>query len=173
MPLTPAHGAAASGGACDIFLHVQAKRAGKVKGEARSAGHTDDIVVSGWRWGVSVSSSIGTTSATSRRSYSALTIDKQIDSATTALMSALVTNDEIKEAKLSMRRAGGAQEDFFLITLKDARISSVQHEAGADGDTVEKVAISFTKVEVEYRGQQTSGGRGASTVFTDELASNA
>jgi type VI secretion system secreted protein Hcp len=156
-------------GACDIFLHVQAKRAGKVKGEARSPGHADDIVVSGWRWGLSVSSSVGMTRETSLRSYNALTVVKAIDCATTALMSALATNDEIKEAKLTMRRAGGDQEDFFLITLKDARIASVNHEVDDGGDTRETLAISFTQVEVEYRGQRSTGGRGASYVFTDSL----
>jgi len=162
------HGPTGSG-ACDIFLHVQTKRAGKVKGEARGAGHADDIVVAGWRWGLAVSASVGTTRETSLRSYTALTVFKQIDSATTPLMSALATNDEVKEAKLTMRRAGGEQEDFFLITLKDARIASVQHEADADGETRETLTLSFTQVEVEYRGQRTTGGRSASTVFTDSL----
>jgi type VI secretion system secreted protein Hcp len=156
-------------GDCDIFLHVMAKRAGKVKGEAKSAGHADDIVVNGWRWGLSVSASVGMTRETSLRSYTALTVFKGIDSATTALMSALATNDEIKEARLSMRRAGGEQEDFFLITLKDARIASVQHEVDGEGDTRETLTLSFTQVEVEYRGQRASGGRGASTVFNDSL----
>lgn len=156
-------------GACDIFLHVMAKRAGKVKGEARGPGHADDIVVSGWRWGLSVSSSVGMTRETSLRSYSALTVFKSIDSATTALMAALATNDEIKEARLTMRRAGGEQEDFFLVTLKDARIASVNHEVDDNGDTRETVGISFTQVEVEYRGQRATGGRGASHVFTDSL----
>jgi type VI secretion system secreted protein Hcp len=169
MPL--AQRPAAASGDCDIFLHVQTKRAGKVKGEARSAGHADDIVVTGWRWGLSVSASVGMARETSLRSYTALTVIKSIDSATTPLMSALVTNDEVKEAKLTMRRAGGEQEDFFLITLKDARIASVNHEVDAVGDTREVVSLTFTEVEVEYRGQKATGGRGASSVFTDSLPS--
>jgi len=171
--MPPALDGPAGSGASDIFLSVTAKRAGKVKGEARSPGHADDIVVSGWRWGLSVSSSVGMTRETSLRSYNALTVYKQIDSATTALMSALATNDEIKEAKLTMRRAGGEQEDYFLITLKAARIASVQHEVDAAGDTRETLSFTFTEVEVEYRGQRSTGGRGASTVFTDSLPSRA
>lgn len=165
MPNAPA----AVRGDCDIFLHVQTKRAGKIKGEARGAGHADDIVVSGWRWGLSVSASVGMTRETSLRSYTALSVFKQIDSATTSLMSALATNDEVKEAKLTMRRAGGEQEDFFTVTLKEARVASVQHEVDAAGETRETVSLSFTQVEVEYRGQRASGGRGASSVFTDAL----
>src|SRR5262252_1215370 len=110
----PAQAPSHSGGSgADTFLHVQTKRAGKVKGEATEPGHADDIHVVGWQWGLASGSALGNTQATSRRSYSALTIHKQVDAATTALMSALATNDEVKEAKLTMRRAGGTQEDFF------------------------------------------------------------
>jgi type VI secretion system secreted protein Hcp len=157
----------------DIFLHVQTKRAGKVKGEATSQGHADDIIVAGWSWGLTAGSALGNTQATARRSYTALTVRKSIDQATTALMSALATNDEVKEAKLTMRRAGGAQEDFFIVTLKAARITSVQHETTADGSTHETVTLAFTEVEVEYKPQRASGGRGGSTMFTDSLPTQA
>ena len=160
-------------GGTDTFLHVQTKRAGKVKGEVATPGHTDDISVAGWHWGLAAGSALGDTQATARRSYTALTVPKRVDAATTPLMSALATNDEVKEAKLTMRRAGGVQEDFFLITLKGARITSLQHDAGADGDVRETLTIAFTDVEVEYRPQRSSGGRGGSTVFTDSLPTRA
>ena len=160
-------------GGTDTFLHVQTKRAGKVKGEASSLGHADDIIIAGWHWGLSAGSALGDTQATARRSYTALTVHKRVDMASTALMSALATNDEVKEAKLTMRRAGGAQEDFFLITLKGARITSLQHDASADGDVRETITIAFTEVEVEYRPQRSSGGRGGSTMFTDSLPTRA
>lgn len=153
----------------DIFLHVQTKRAGKVKGESKVAGHVDDIVVSGWHWGLSASTAIGTAQATGRRSYTALTVRKGIDAATTPLMSALATNDEVKEARLTMRRAGGQQDDYFIITLRGARISGVEHEVEGDGSTRENVTIAFTQVEVEYRLQGASGVRGGATTFTDQL----
>ena len=153
----------------DVFLHVQTKRAGKIKGEAVAPGHADDILVSGWQWGVSANAALGGAVATGRRSYQALTVHKQVDSATTALLSALATNDEVKEARLTLRRAGGEQEDFFSITLKDARIASLQHSGEGDGGTREVVTIAFTKVEVEYRPQKGSGQRGGASTFQDEL----
>ena len=162
-----------TGSAVDLYLHVQTKRAGKIKGEAAASDHADDIELSGWQWGLSASSALGNTQAASRRSYTALTVTKRIDAATTPLMSALVSNDEVKEAKLTMRRAGGEQEDFFIITLNDARVASVQHVADAEGGTTETVSIAFTKVEVEYRPQKASGQRGGSTMFSDELPQQA
>jgi type VI secretion system secreted protein Hcp len=160
------------GGGADVFLHLQTRRAGKVKGEAANEGHVDDIVVSGWHWGLSASSALGSTQATSRRSYSALTVVKHIDQATTALMAALATNDEVKEARLTMRRAGGSQEDYFTIKLQSARITSLQHECGDDGSTRETLTIAFTRVDVEYRPQRSTGLRAGATSFSDELPQN-
>ena len=155
--------------AADIYLHVQTKRAGKIKGESTSTGHADDIVVTGWHWGVRANSALGSVGASERRSYTALTIHKQIDRSTTGLMSALVTNDDVEEAKLSLRRAGGAQEDYFIVQLKDARISSVEHTTDALGHPSETVSIVFTKIEVEYRPQLSTGLRGGGTTFSDEI----
>lgn len=164
IPSVPRLGAGA-----DSFLHVMASRAGKVKGESTSVGHVEDIELTGWQWGLNASSAIGSTQATGRRSYSALTVFKRIDAATTPLMAALATNDTIKEARLTMRRAGGEQTDFFKITLRAARITSVQHTADADGNTSESVSIAFSKVDVEYRPQTAAGGWGGAMTFTDEL----
>jgi type VI secretion system secreted protein Hcp len=157
------------GGSGDIFLAVQTKRAGKVKGEAASPGHEGEIVAQGWQWGVTANVALGSTQATSRRTYRFLVVHKRIDSATTALLSALATNDEVKEARLTMRRAGGEQADYFSIVLKQARIADLVHQASADGDTVESVSIAFGEVEVEYRPQLRSGGAGGATTFSDVL----
>jgi type VI secretion system secreted protein Hcp len=169
MPSTNPNAAAAGGGAADVYLHVQTARAGKVKGEATGAGHADDIDVLSWSWGLTATSALGSKQATARRSYSALTVTKRIDQASTALMSALATNDAVKEAKLTLRRAGGDQDDFFIITLKGARITSLQHQGEGDGETRETVTIAFTKIEVEYRLQKATGQRGGAAIFNDEI----
>lgn len=167
MPVSP--GTAGRNGSADYFLHVQTKRAGKLKGESVAPGHAEDIAVLRWSWGISAGSALGDMQATARRSYSALTVVKQLDTASTALMSALATNDEVKEARLSMRRAGGEMEDFFSITLKGARITSLQHQGQEDGGSEEVVTIAFTEVSVEYRPQRSSGLRGGASTFTDTL----
>jgi type VI secretion system secreted protein Hcp len=153
----------------DIFLHVQTKRAGKIKGEATAPDHENDIVVASWTWGLSAGSAVGSGKATARRTYKHLTIRKRIDSASTALMSALATNDEVKEAKLTMRKAGDAQVDFFTIVLGGARVSALDIEVDEQGTPVERVEFAFTKVEVDYRRQESSGQSGATSSFMDEL----
>ena len=47
--------------------------------------------------------------------------------------------------------------------------AGVQHATDETGGTRETVSFAFTEVEVEYRLQKSSGGRGGSTVFTDNL----
>jgi type VI secretion system secreted protein Hcp len=153
----------------DIFLHVQTKRAGKIKGEASATEHEDDIVVASWNWGLSAGSALGSGKATARRTYKHLTVFKGIDSASTSLMSALATNDEVKEARLAMRKAGDGQVDFFTIILGGARVSAIEIEVDDSGTPVERVEFAFTKVEVDYRRQEGSGQAGATSSFLDEV----
>ena len=155
--------------ASDMFLHVQTKRAGKIKGEVTTEGHKDDIAVFTWVWGVSANTAIGSTAATARRAYRHLVLTKGIDSASTGLLSALVSNDELREATLTLRKGGGKALDYFRMVLKDARIVAVDIEVHPDGRPVERVTIAFMKIEIEYQPQQAAGiGAGAYT-FTDEV----
>ena len=165
MPVAPN----SSGGAIDVFLSVQTKRAGKLKGESRAVDHTDEIVVQGWSWGLAASSALGSSQATGRRSYKNLVVTKRIDSSSTSLMSVLATNDEVKEAKLSMRKAGEGQRDYFTIKLSGARLEQVTHEVSATGEARERVDIVFTKVDVEYKQQDTAGRLATNVSFSDEI----
>ena len=164
----PSQAAAAAGGS-DIYLHVQTRRAGKIKGEAVASEHEDDIVVARWNWGLAAGSAMGSGQATARRSYKHLTVFKAIDAASTGLMSALATNDEVREAKLAMRKSGDNQVDYFTVLLGGARINAVDIEVDGSGAPVERVEFSFTRVEVEYRRQQASGQLGAGSTFSDEV----
>lgn len=160
---------ASGSGKSDIFLHLQTKRTGKLKGESKSAGHVDDIQVQSWTWSVSSASAVGSIQATARRSYTALTIFKTIDVATTAIMSALISNDEVKDARLTMRKSGGDPLDYFTIKLAGARIQQVSHEVSATGEALERVDIVFTKVDVEYKQQSSAGGLVNNLSFADEI----
>lgn len=155
--------------ASDVFLHVQTKRAGKIKGEAAVPDHVDDILVRSWSWGVSAGSALGSGQATARRSYKHLAIVKALDSASTSLMSALATNDEVKEARLAMRKAGDDQIDFFTILLRGARVTAIDIDVDEHGAPTERVEFSFTQVEVQYRRQESGGQGGASNSFSDEF----
>jgi type VI secretion system secreted protein Hcp len=169
MPTTTPTRSPGESAGSDVFLAVKTKRAGAVKGESLAAEHKDAIVVQSWNWGVAASSAIGSTQATGRRSYKNLVVCKRIDCATTALMSVLATNDEVKEAKLSMRKAGEGQRDYFTITLNNARITGVDLDCDDNGDTIERVTFTFNKVQVDYEVQLASGQRGSGFSFQDDI----
>ena len=153
----------------DIYLSVQTRRAGKVKGEAVAPDHEGEIAIRSWNWGASSNTPQGASQPTSRRSYRHLVLVKSIDSASTALLNALATNDEVREAKLTMRKAGDGQQDYFFLTLNAARVVGLDLETGESGETLERVTLAFSKVQIEYRPQQSTGGRGASFTFNDDV----
>ena len=159
----------ASGEGSDIFLHVQTKRAGKIKGESSTEGHADDIEVRGWNWGAQAGSAIGSTVSTARRSYRQLAVFKGVDSASSGLLSALATNDEVREATLMMRKAGGEALDYYCMTLGGARVIGIDIDVDEHGRPIETVTFAFTKIEIEYKRQQTSGISGGSYNFVDEV----
>jgi type VI secretion system secreted protein Hcp len=159
---------AVTGGA-DVYLSVRTKRAGELKGEANSKGHTNAIAAHGFQFGMSSGAAVGSTQATGRRQYKHLVVFKRLDSGTTSLMGALATNDEIKELKLSLRKPGDGQDDFFTIKLASARVIGVDLDCDASGETVERATFAFTKIDVEYRVQGADGVLGASSTFSDEL----
>jgi type VI secretion system secreted protein Hcp len=157
----------------DIFLHVQTQRAGKIKGEVTTENHVGDIEVRSWRWGVNATTAIGSTEATGRRQYKHLTVVKGLDTASTGLLSALVRNDEVKEAKLTMRKGGGEALEYYVMTLGKARVVGVDVDVDDAGKPTEQVAFAFTKIGIEYIGQS-GGGQGLGTLaFDDELLGSA
>ena len=167
--VTSAKHAPAAG--ADAYLSVRTKRAGELKGEVSAKGHENSIDVHGFEFGVAASSAIGSGQATARRQYKHLVVMKRLDSSSTSLMSALATNDEIKELKLSLRKPGLGQEDFFTITLSGARVVGLDIDFDAGGETVERASFAFTKIDVEYRVQGADGILGAASTFTDEFLS--
>ena len=96
---------------------------------------------------------------------------KPVDSASTGLMSALRSNEVIKKAVLTVRKAGGvASVPFLTITVEKARIVSHRLNNVQDGapELGEEVRIAFYKVQVEYRPQDASGaGKGVNTFETE------
>ncbi len=167
IPQNANQGAADAG--ADVFLHVQTKRAGKIKGESTTTGHTDDIELRGWTWGAQAGSAIGSTAATARRSYKQLVVIKGMDSASTGLLSALATNDEVRECTIAMRKAGGEALDYYRMTLSGARVVAIDLDIDAQGRPLEKVAFAYTKIDIEYKRQDAAGASAGAFAFTDEV----
>jgi type VI secretion system Hcp family effector len=139
-----------------VYLHVQSRRAGKIKGEAKAPGHVDEIELTAWQWGAQASAAMNGTASMGRTqcTYRALTIYKRFDTATTALMWALARNEELREVRLTMRRpvsSDGVEEDVFTITLSDARVVALDQEVAANGSSREGVTFESKVVQTQYQ----------------------
>ena len=155
----------------DMFLKIDGARQGVIKGEARDAGHKDEIDVLGWTWGMEGNLVHG--QATAKSAVRELKITKRVDKATTGLMSALRSNEVIKKAVLTVRKSGGKDPvEYYTITLGKGRITSLMQQSGDGTDLAalnEEVSIAFSKVAVEYKPQGDDGQFRGATAFEMDI----
>jgi type VI secretion system secreted protein Hcp len=155
----------------DMFLSVKGAKSGVIKGEAHDSAHLDEIDVLSWSWGMQAQASLGGGNATGRAIVRELRIVKRVDSASTALLSALRANEMITKAVLTMRKAGKSPLEFLKITIEQGRVTGLTIEAGdtsGSPDIVENLVLSFNKITVEYTPQGKDGQPRGSTMFADQ-----
>lgn len=155
-------------GAGDMFLKVTGGAHGPIKGEAKDDTHKEEIEVLGWSWGIQ--GSYSGPEATSKSKVADLKILKRVDRATPQLMTAMRRNEEIKEAILTVRKAGEGQLEFLQIKIRRGRITGINIEAGnAEGgpDMLEHVSFAFNEIQVGYSPQGSDGRKEPTLEFID------
>lgn len=157
----------------DIFLKIDSQRGGTIAGESNDTKHRAEIDVVGWSWGMQQPSAMGAQGlASGRRTLDAITIIKQVDCASTALMSCLSTNDVIKKAVLTVRKASGETPvDYLRITIEKGRLSSIHLETDPSDaqKVVERITLAYQKIEIEYAAQSEKGASQARSTFSDSI----
>ena len=128
MPPAPPT-ATAAGVTGDMFLLIKGARSGVIKGEAQDKDHLGEIDVLSWSWGMEQRTTLGGGTVTGRANIRALQIVKRIDRASTALMSALRSNEPISKAVLTVRKSGKAQLEYLKITIEQGRVTGLAIEA--------------------------------------------
>ena len=108
-------------GAGDMFLMVKGAKGGVIKGEALDSSHKGEIDVLSWSWGMHSRPALSGGGASGKAAVHELKIVKRVDSASTALMSALRTNEMIVKAVLTLRKAGkNLTRAGFLLVVNPA-----------------------------------------------------
>ena len=154
-----------------MFLSVNGARLGKISGEAHDEKHKNEVEVLAWSWGMQGKSSLGGGGASGKATIRELRITKRVDKASTALMSALRSNEVIKKAVLTIRKAGKKPLEYLKITVEDGRLVSLDIEADdgvANPALCERLSVSFNKISVEYTPQGPDGQALGSTSFEDQ-----
>jgi type VI secretion system secreted protein Hcp len=158
-------------GAGDMFFKVKGAKHGQINGEAQDDKHKGEIEVLSWSWGMQGKPSLGGGSASGKATMRELRIVKKVDKASTALMSALRTNEVIKEGILTLRKTGTSKVEYFKITIQDGRVMALDVEAGDDSGSatlLERVSFTFNKISIEYTPQGGDGMPGGTTTFEDQ-----
>jgi type VI secretion system secreted protein Hcp len=154
-----------------MFLSVKGATHGVINGESQDDKHKGEIDVLAWSWGIQGKPSLGGGTASGKATVRELKVVKRVDKASTALMSAVRTNEVIKEAVLTLRKAGKTALEFLKITMEQGRIVSIEIEAGdteGGAGMLERITISFNKIAVEYTPQGADGLPQGGTTFQDQ-----
>jgi type VI secretion system secreted protein Hcp len=156
--------------ATDIFARI-----GTIKGESQDSKHKDEIEVLSWSWGVTQSGSFayGGGGGQGKASFHDFNFTHPIDKASPVLLKACATGEHIKDATITVRKAGKGKQDYLVIKLSDIIITGVSLSAAADASaTSESVALQFAKVDLEYKPQKADGSLDAGVHFKYDIKGN-
>jgi type VI secretion system secreted protein Hcp len=156
--------------AADIFAKI-----GDIKGESLDSKHKSEVEVLSWSWGVANTGSIvrGSGAGAGKAAFNDFNFTHRIDKASPILMKACATGEHIKEATITVRKAGKGQQEFLIIKMSDVLITSV-NPSGADDSaaTAEHVALQFAKVHLEYKPQKPDGSLDVGIHFKYDIKGN-
>jgi type VI secretion system secreted protein Hcp len=144
--------------AMDMFIKID-----DVKGESQDDKHKDEIDVLAWSWGMSQSGTFhaGGGGGSGKVSINDLSFTKYIDKSSPNLMNYCSSGKQYKEAKLTIRKAGGKSPlEYLIITLKDVIVTSVSTGgSGGEDRLTENVTLNFGALKLDYQQQKPDGSK--------------
>jgi len=146
-----------------------------VPGESAHVSHKDEIDVQSYSFGVSQASSptTGGGGGAGKAVFQDFHFVTKISKASPKLFLSCATGTHIKEALLSgVRGTGKAQADFIVYKMRDVVITSVQHSDGEANLPMEQLSMNYSKVEISYFPQGTSGKVGPAVTAGFDLKAN-
>ena len=158
--------------AVDMFIKID-----NVKGEAQDKVHKDEIDVLAWSWGMSQSGTMhtGAGGGGGKVSIQDISLTKWIDKSTPILMEYCSNGKQYKEAKLTVRKAGGKNPlEYLIITMTDVIVTSVSTGgSGGEDRLTENVSLNFAAVKIDYQAQKPDGSKdGGPVKYGWDIAAN-
>lgn len=143
----------------DYFLKIDG-----IDGESGDSKHKGEIDVLSWSIGASNGGSMHFQGGggSGKVAYQDFHFAQRMSKASPKLLQACSSGQHIPKAVLTVRKAGGSQQEFFKVTMSDLLVSSFQ-TGGSGGDNslpIEQISINFSKIEVEYKEQNAKGELG-------------
>jgi type VI secretion system secreted protein Hcp len=155
--------------AVDYFLKVD-----DIKGESKDKKKPDEILLQSWSFGATQSGTFGRGGggASGKVNLQDFSFVKDIDKASSTLYLRCCDGKHLKEAKLTCRKAGEDQQEYFTVTMKDIIVSSFS-TSGAGEVPVEQVTFNFAEIAWLYKPQKADGTLDSGTPLGWNLAANA
>ena len=134
---------------------------GSIKGESAATKHKEEIELLSWNWGASNPTTIvGSGMSAGKVSMSDLSFSKRVDKSSPKLLELCVTGKHVDEVTLSCSKQTGGKtpEDFLIIKLKEAYVSSFQ-AGGSSGEDVgtESLSVTYGSINYDYKVQDKAG----------------
>src|SRR6185295_9900594 len=140
----------------DYFLKIEG-----VDGESTDDSHKGEIELESFSFGGQNAGSFnsGGGGGTGRVALQDFHFTKKTDKASAKLFTACCTGEHLKKASLTCRKAGKEQQEFLVIELTSAIVSSYQTggSAGSDIIPMDQVSLNFAKIEYKYKEQKPDG----------------
>jgi type VI secretion system secreted protein Hcp len=139
----------------DIFL----KLGDKIKGESIDEKHKDEIQIDSISFGANQQSNAayGQGLGAGKVAFSEMHLTKQLDKSTPEIFLSLSKGDHIGTAIVTLRKAGGGQEDYCVFTFTDLLVTSQQISGSQGAIFMESLSLSFTEFKVKYGVQDAKG----------------
>jgi type VI secretion system secreted protein Hcp len=148
---------------------------GSIKGESQDSKHPSEIQLESFSFGVSNTGSFafGGGGGTGKANFQSFNLTKKVDAASPSLFLACCTGQHSPTAVVSIRKAGGTQEDYLIYTFSDTMIDSYQ-VGGSTGSElpIESVSFGYGKMEIEYKTQDAKGMLGKPVKAGYDLTKN-
>ena len=143
--------------AVDMFLKLEG-----VKGESLDDKHKEEIEIHSFSFGVQQvgSSASGSGSGAGKASFQDIHFTKAADVASPVLLEKCATGKHIPSALLTVRKAGGKQEDYYKIKLTDLLVSSLTNSGMGNEAPIEQVSLNFSSIHFDYFPQKADGSLG-------------
>ena len=155
----------------DYFLKVDG-----IDGESTDSKHKNEIEVESFSFGESQSGTFahGSGGGAGKVSMQDFHFTMKLNKASAKLALACASGQHIKKAVLTARKAGGTQQDFYIVTLSDLLVSSYQVGGSGRGELIpiDQVSLNFAKIEWKYQLQDDKGNVGNPVITGWDLKQN-
>ncbi|HEY3382761.1 MAG TPA: type VI secretion system tube protein Hcp [Vicinamibacterales bacterium] len=132
--------------AADAFIRFDG-----VEGESTHKDHRDWMVVSSFSF-----DQLARAQGSGRVSFHDISVTKRVDKASPALAKAAASGRHFPTATVSVRKAGGGQQEYLVVKLQDIMVSSYRTAGGGNAQT-ESFVLNASNATVENAGAPAQG----------------